>query len=150
LAAKSPFFRARFKNCCWNEKEKEKNEAIELDNISGDGFAVVVDWMYSRQLSDRVKEYSGSGLHRWAGTLYPDKAADVLVINKLKNEIIRNEAAMFSQRDLNGRFSWLQTVYDNDLCHTKYYMFVLRSAVANMMLTRGRSAEKWDEDMESV
>lgn len=145
FAAKSPFFRTLLKDC-WDGKKEE----IEIGNISSAGFDIAVDWIYSGRLPDRVKEYSKDGSQPWDSTLCAYKVADVLMINKLQNEIIANEAAIFSKHGLKWRFCRLKDIYDNDLCHTKYYSFVLKSVVANMMTNQNQSSENWDDDLTSI
>lgn len=144
-AAKSPFFRTILKDC-WNNKKEE----VELPNISSDGFDIVVDWIYSGQLPDRLKGYSKHSSYDWEGTLQAYKAADMLMIDKLQNDLIAHEIALFAKHKLAWRFYRLQDVYDNDLCHTKYYQFVLKCAVSRMMSNLDQSTAMWEENVKYV
>jgi len=142
---KSPFFATLFKTCWDGDKEE-----IELNSISSDGFEIALDWIYCGHLPARLKECSGSGSGPWDSVRNGYKAADVLMISKLHNELITNEAAMFSKHGFKWRFGRLQDLYDDDLCHTKYYDFVIKIAVERMMTTPEGPQKKWDEDMESI
>lgn len=131
---------------CWDGKKEE----VEVCEVSSIGFTIVVDWVYSGQLPSRVKEYSKGKLEPWEGILHAHKAADVLMMEKLQNELIANEAAIDLKYGLKWPFYRLQQLYDNDLCHTKYYEYVLKSAIASMMSDISMSSKRWDEDIKSV
>lgn len=127
-----------------NQKE------IQLSEISSDGFGIVVDWMYSGQLPNRAKEYSKNNPRLWSFTLDAYQAADMLMIDKLQNELISNEAAVFMKHNLAWQYSRLQTVSERGLCHIKHYNFVLKSVVKTMMSELEKSPEEWMEQMRSV
>lgn len=131
---------------CWDGNRRE----VELTQIPSDGFGIVVDWMYSGRLPDRAKEYPNDGSKRWDSVLHAYKAADVLMIDKLQNELIATEAAILLEHKLTWKFRRLEDLYNADLCHTKYYQFVLKSVIVNMMSNLDRPSEKWEEEIKSV
>lgn len=146
FAAKSPYFRVLLKSCWSGEKDE-----IEIPDIPSDGFNVVVDWMYSGQLPDKVKVYTkGNSSNAFQIALNTYKAADVLMITQLQNAIIENEAAIFAEHRLHWNCDRLKSISEKDLTHTAYYRFVLKSVLMNMMTSSKQSTKEWEKDVKCI
>lgn len=143
FVAKSPFFRAILKDC-WDGKQEE----IELNMLSSKGFDVVVEWVYSGQLHPELVGYNLRDKQCWNDHLCAYKAADILMIDRLQNQLILNEAAWLRENDQTYKsISPLQTLHDQDLCHTKYYGFVLKLVIENMADTSDITSKEWNDQM---
>lgn len=142
---KSPYFQVRLKDC-W----ASTNDAIELPDISNDGFEVVVDWVYTARLPDRVKKYQKGDLQVFACVLDAYKAADILTISQLEDEIIASEAVVFAERGMWWKCSRLADTLEHGLSHTKYYHSVIKNVVANMMNNGSHSTAEWEQDMQGI
>lgn len=125
---------------CWDGKKQE----VELSQISSKGFDIAAHWIYSGNLPPNLTDYSQKNICSvMANNLYAYKAADVLMMNELQNELILQEAACLRETRRFLSCVRLNRPHDYDLLHTKYYTFSLRSATENMMLHR--TPEEWTE-----
>lgn len=77
------------------------------------------------------------------------KAADVLMMHSLQNELLLNEAARLLALNRSVAFSRLKYLHIHNLRHTKYYAFILKEAVKHMMLCK-RTSKSWDKQIEHL
>lgn len=145
LAAKSPFFRTLFKKC-WDGD----NEEINLAQIPGDGFGIVMDWMYSGLLPEKDVILRTDQYKQSTSVLHAYKAADILMVDQFQNELISKEASILIKEQMSYNCLRLRALHDADLCHTKYYKFILKSATKRLMSGFPNSSRQWDEQIDSV
>ena len=104
-------------------------EKVDLLDISSVGFEIILDWLYNGHTCQRDSKNTLNRLSDYGTTKkVGHKAADVLMIGKLQNELIAQRSShLFRARGYNGGFT-------TNFCRGKYYHFVLKSAVANNMM----------------
>lgn len=73
------------------------------------------------------------------------------MIDELQNDLITTEAAVFLKNNsLQWKCARLQYVYDADLCHTRYYQFVLKSVTVYLMTMLDDSSDEWDKEIDFI
>lgn len=129
LVEKCPYFRARSKEY-WGG---QKDEPLQLNDINLEGFRVVVDWIYSETLPERLSNLDDADRLWYAVQAY--KAADKLGIIDLQNKIVDNELAIMKVSNVYPHIDFLLQVWQSDLSHTPCYQLVLESCVRRMVMS---------------
>lgn len=109
-----------------------------------------MDWMYTGQLPDEAELFPGDVPYNWIAVLHAYKAADVLMVDKLHNGLIAPDAAFLFKHGHHFNCVQLANLHKLELRHTKYYQFVLKSVISNMMSSVGQSQEKWNKEISPV
>lgn len=132
---------------CWDGSKEE----IRLSQISSEDFLVVADWIYSGKLPKEITESGGQSKEPyWELTLRAHKVADTLMMTGLQNKLVTAEAAHLVKDNFAWNLRRLKQLHEYDLCHTKYYNFVIKSTTMNLVDHLNTSLELWNDELDSV
>lgn len=107
--------------------------------------------MYSGQLPGGVIEIADNEAETASDyTREAFKAADMLMMVELQNELLRTTAAFYLEHGMWCTLHGLRRAYDDDLHHTKYYQFLLKSAAKGMVSSHYDNSDKWDQAIHAV
>lgn len=139
LIDKSPYFETRLKACWEGSADK-----LELDDFSVEGFEIVVDWMYTNEIPERLRcsqerdsDAIVNALHTLLLPAY--QAADMLMIADLQNKLVDLEIELFHAEGQTWSIRRVKTLHRLNLAHTPYYDLVIKSSVgtlSNLPLTK--------------
>lgn len=146
LAAKSPYFEARLKECWAGVKQ----EPIVLEELDYEGFKVAIDWMYTERLpkrwmQDLENDDGFTSIIDVIAAAY--KVADLLVMMDMQNDLVDFVLTAIEAENFHMDLRDIATVFGLGLTHTPYYPLVLRSCTHWLNLCPG---EDITEDLKNL
>lgn len=121
-----------------------------MPDISSEGFDIVVDWMYTKQLPKELSDYGPEAIQQDRQILHGYKAAHMLMIDDLQASLIAWDNTTLLNQKLYWCYVRLQQVHDMGLRGTDYYEHVLEDTINNRMLKMRHAPGEWLEGIEDV
>lgn len=123
LVENCPYFAAWLRDC-WGG---DTSGPLTIEDITAEGFEVVVDYIYSGALPERLTKSPNWNLNKIAY-----KAADQLVMRDLQNKIVDLEVQHLKADRREWHAYRIKQLWQSELSHTPYYQMALRSCVRSL------------------
>lgn len=147
LCEQSPYFQARLKEC-WDGVEGP----VELDDIDAVGFEAAVEWMYSKSLLPQYLDFTGTDETFNSGHIrMAYKVGDRLLMTDFQNKLMDQIALLYTKYNATSCMKTLaRTGGVEELQHTPYYRFMVKSAARKFMLERESTNYDWETAISMV